>query len=354
MTSRRRLWPSASCAFLAALLLSCGGGGGGGTGGGTTDPALERYDVGFLSVDKPRGWTATIAGRCGTLALVLTDPQEPLRQLFTFSTIGPVYTDARQPALDQWYVAHGGFDIPWLDAPVVVPFEPGNFLAHWPAIARMKAASAFLAGFPALEGLKLVSMLDRPALLAGARTAEARGLFTRGTRVGEGLFLATVPTAALFPYNGNPGAATGWGYFLCGATAPKGELSARLELFLASLDSFTVTQAYVDECLRESRQQWEAVARAGQTLREASDALWEGWVARTHAEDILAERYSDGFRGVERVYDPSTGAVYEVSAGWYADYDAHRGAYQMSGLEPLPDGDYALWMAAVRAGSQIH
>lgn len=65
----------------------------------------------------------------------------------------------------------------------------------------------------------------------------------------------------------------------------------------------------MDACIEQQQQIWGAVAEAVQTLSEASDIIWEGWQARTHAEDISAEQWTDTYRGVERLYDPGTGEV---------------------------------------------
>ena len=97
------------------------------------------------------------------------------------------------------------------------------------------------------------------------------------------------------------------------------------------------------------------MAEAGKTLREASDIIWEGWVARTHSEDISAEKWTDTHRGVERIYDPDTGEVYEVPAGWYEDYVLHTGEYDVGDLEPLSAEAWELWMkAALDGSSRIH
>jgi hypothetical protein len=143
---------------------------------------------------------------------------------------------------------------------------------------------------------------------------------------------------------------------VCGVTTPKAEFAGKLDLLVASLNSFTVTQRYIDDCITLAQRQWGAVAKAGQTLSEASDMLWDGWVARTHSEDISAEKYSDAFLGQERVYDPATGTVYDVPVGWYDAYDVNRGAYSMSGLQLLPgDASYwDLWMKATTSGNAIH
>jgi hypothetical protein len=343
-------------AALAVLLILAAGCGGGGDRGAPETPGilpLELYNTGFFSISKPRGWTVTTAGSCGTFAFLIRDPQQPLRQIFYFGTVGPVYISQAQKELDASYVAHGGFPHTWLDAPVIDPLTPANYLAHWPDIAAMAAATAFMPSFPRLQDLELIASAPQAAMLPGATSGNARGLFAADGAVGEGMFLATVKL--LSPYNGSPGAGTAYGHFVCGVTAPKNELAGVMARLIESLDSFTITQAYVDNCFTQSQQIWGAVAAAGRTLSEASDIIFEGWQQRTHTEDISAEQWTDAYRDVERVYDPDTGEVYEVPNGWYDTYDLHRGEYDLSGLQPLPDGDWDLWMRAVLDGlNRIH
>jgi hypothetical protein len=340
-----------SAVALAALVaVACGGGGGGqgSTPGPPGTPGLEKFDAGFFSVQKPIGWSVTTAGVCGTFGFLLQDPAEPLRMVFYFGSIGPVYTTQQKKDLDVYacsFSPPGQCPITWVDAPVIDPLTPEGFLSHWPEIADMKAASSYLPAFPHLEGLRLASAKARPSMLSGGATAEVRGLFTRGNKVGEGMFLATS-----MPFM----TGLGYGHLVCGISTPKGEFAAATNLLVASLDSFTVTSEYVNWCFGQSMAQWSAVAAIGRTLSEASDILWDGWVARTHTEDIMAEQYSDGFRGVDRVYDPATGTVYEVPVGWYASYDASRSQYQMSNLQTLPADAWDLWMKAVLSGSGIH
>jgi hypothetical protein len=329
---------------LTVLLTSCGGGSGGGSSG-----PLELHDAGYFSIQKPRGWQVITAGACGTFAFLVRDPADPLRQVFYFGTIGPVYLAESQRTIDQAYMDAGGFPIPWIDAPAVDPLTPAHLLEHWPDVAAMDAATAFMPQFPPLAGLRLVSTTPRPAMLPGGETGEARGLFTLGDRVGEGLFLATVKVFS--PFTGMPAGGTGYSHFVCGVTAPKAEFPEKVELLRTSLDSFTVTQSYADYCFAQSQATWAAVAEAGRTLSEASDILWEGWLARTQAEDVTAESWTDAFRGVERVYDPSTGTVYEVPAGWYDGYDPSHCATQLLLLGT--SDPYDLWMKATVPASEI-
>lgn len=336
---------------LGGLLLGLGCG-----GGSSTDPPsdgdlpLEHFDAGFFSIDKPKGWTIVTSGRCTTFALLAYDPGNPMRQIYYFGSVGPVYMSQAQKDIDEDYMSQGGFAIPWIDAPVVDPFTPENYLAHWPQIADMAAATAFMSKFPKLRELKVVAVDPQNNMLPGGSTAILRGLFTQDGAVGEGMFLVTVLKFADF--TGSPAGGNGYGYFICGATMPKGEFPDAIDRLVASLNTFTITQGYVQDCLDESARIWGAVAEAGRTLSEASDILWEGWQGRSHSEDITAEKWTDGYRGVERVYDPESGEVYEFPAGWYDAYDLNRGQYDMSGLQLLPDDDWNLWMTAPLDGQQ--
>ncbi len=350
----QRAWSPRRVATLAGLLLLAAGCGGGGDGGTAPEQPgqlpFERYSNQYFSIDKPQGWEVKLAGDCTTFAFLARNPQNPLWQIFYFGTIGPVYLNQEQKDLDAWYVSQGGYPNTWMDAPVVNPLTPDNFIAHWPEIAAMQAATAFMPDFPRLQDLHVVATTPQSAMLPGATTANARGMFGLNGSPAEGMFLATVKV--FLPYvPGNPGGGIGYGNLICGVTAPKGEFAANVGRLIESLNSFSVTQAYVDMCYVLQQQRWQTVAEQGRILSEASDIVWEGWQQRTHSQDISAEQWTDGYRGVERVYDPDTGEVYEFANGWYADYDLHRNEFDMSDLQPLPDDNWDLWMRAVLDGT---
>ena len=320
----------------------------------TMTSQLELVDVGptFFSIRKPKGWDIDIRGVCSTLGILMRDPAVPLRQIFYFGLIGPVYLKEQQRQIDQDYVNHGGFPMTWLDAPAVDPLTAENFFVHWPGIAAMKAATDFMPAFPKLTGLTVLSNTPESSMIPGGDSALLRGLFMENGVVGEGQFLGTV--WVYFPFTGVPGGGVGYGSIILGVTAPKGDFKAVEARLISSLESFKVTQGYIDWCILQQRQLWGAVAQEGETLRETSDTIFDGWQNRSHTSDVMAEQGSDAMLGVERVYDPSTQQVYEVPAGWYGNYDAHRGEYTMNDLQPLPPDDWPLWMSVPADGGQIH
>ena len=320
----------------------------------TMSSQLELFDVGatFFSIRKPKGWDIHIGGVCTTLGILIRDPAVPLRQIFYFGLIGRVYLKEQQRQLDLNYVHSGGYPISWLDAPAVDPLTTENFFVHWPGIAAMKAATDFMPQFPKLTGFTMVSNTPQSSAIPNGNSALLRGLFTENGTVGEGQFLGTV--WVVMPFMGVPGAGTGYGGIILGVTAPKREFNDVEATLIASLESFTVTQGYIDWCIVRQGQLWGIVAQEGQTLRETSDMIFEGWQSRSQSSDIIAEKGSDAIRGVERVYDPSTNQVYEVPADWYTNYDAHRGEYSMNDLQLLPSDSFDLWASAPADGSVIH
>lgn len=179
-----------SALAVCAVLVACGGGGGGGGGGddggggggGGQGLALETYDAGFMSLKKPVGWEVSIGGVCTTLGFVVRDPDAPLRQFFFFSSLGPVYTSQAQRDFD-WQVTGGNMTlIPYLDAPVVAPLSPANFLAHWPGLSTMDAAHSFLAEFPLMDEAAVVSDAPQAPLLPSGQTSLLRSVFRLGGR----------------------------------------------------------------------------------------------------------------------------------------------------------------------------
>jgi hypothetical protein len=317
--------------------------------------AMETFDVGptFFSIRKPKGWEVHIAGVCGTLGILIRDPAAPLRQIFYFGLIGPVYLKEAQRQIDLDYINHGGYNlITWLDAPAVDPLTTENFFVHWPIIADMEAATAFMPEFPKLTGLSVISSTPLTSMIPGGNSALLRGLFMENGVVGEGQFLGTA--WVLSPFTGVPTGGTGYGSIILGITAPKDEFKNIETTLVASLDSFTVTQAYIDWCAWQQWKLWNAVAEEGRTLSKTSDMIFDGWQNRSASSDIMAEKGSDAMLGVDRVYDPATGQVYEVPVGWYTSYDANRTGYDMSDLQLLPGNDLGLWTSAPADGSLIH
>jgi hypothetical protein len=325
-------------------LLACGQGGGDGASSGHQSLKLEKFDGGFFTIEKPQGWGIVTAGHCGTFAFLIRDPGSPLRQIFFFGEIGPVYLSQQQKQIDHQYVNMGGYPSAWLDMPVVSPLTAGNFLSQLHLIAQTQVARQFMLECPRLENFHLVATTPSASPIQGAGTELVRGLFTKDGQTGEGLFMATV--APLLPSLGSPGGGIGCGFLVMGVTAPTREFGAMAGDLIRSLESFNLDPSYISSCMQAQNQAWSGVMKAGNTLREASDIIMEGWESRNQTHDILAQKWSDTTLDHERLVDVETGTVYEFDNGFYDNYDLNRERCEITNLQRLPDDDHDLWMQA--------
>lgn len=313
-------------------------------------PPLRTFNHGAFHLEVPQGWAVAVAGDCASLAFVAQDPQEPLRKVFYFGMVGPVYQSPMQQQMDRQYMMAGGYPIDWHDMPVVNPLTPENLLVNFSQIASSQVAQRFMPGCPRLEQFQVVSShpLATPLTTPGAHRALVRGVFTENGQVAQGVFSLT--TAPYMPMTGRPGGGTAYGFLLAGITAPSSEIDEWQPLLLSSLGSYAVRPAYVQRCLMRSEADFQAVAEAGKALRSTSDQLMESWQSRNRSDDIVAAKRSDAILGKERLYDPDSGEVYEFENGFYDRYQLNAGDYRNSNLQPLPGSDHGLWTAPARDG----
>ncbi|MCK4462200.1 MAG: hypothetical protein KAW46_10370, partial [candidate division Zixibacteria bacterium] len=179
-------------------------------------PVLEKHGGGHFSIDKPKGWDVITAGACADFAFVIRDPSEPLRQVFSFGEVGPVYVSEYQKQLDYQYMNMGGYPIAWIEMPVVDPLTPSNFLQQFHLIAGTDVARSFMPQCPKLQDLEVISATPQACPITGGSTELIRALFSKDGRLGEGLFLVTV--AVVMPMTGSPGSGIAYGMNILGVT----------------------------------------------------------------------------------------------------------------------------------------
>jgi hypothetical protein len=326
---------------LSLLTMSCADAGDAGQARSSTTIDLENYNGGFFSIEKPKGWSVITAGSCSTFAFLASDPSEPLKQVFYFGEVGPVYLSEQQRQIDYQYMNMGGYPVTWIDMPAVYPLTPGNFLKQFHSVAKSRIGQGFMPQIPRLENIKVISSVAQPNPFSGATTELVRALFTQGGNLGEGLFLVTV--APMLPFAGGPGGGIGYGFCFIGITAPKSAFPNLEATLSKSIASFTFGQSYVQNCLAQQAETYKGLLKAGKTLSEASDIIVQGWENRNKTDDIISEKYSDATLGRERLYDPNTGDVYEFENGFYDKYKLDQNKFEMNNLQPLPNDNHELW-----------
>lgn len=295
------------------------------------------HNAGPFTIQLPVGWKLITRGQGSTLAFLARDPNNPLRQVFFFGLVGPLYADPRQPHVDLRYMRAGGIPTPHYGNPVIAPVTAENFLAHWAAVMKTPMAQRFMPEAPPLNRLELIWSVPAPCLLPMGSAKLMRALFVQDRQLGEGLFSATL--CQTLPFTGMPGGGTCHAAWFTGITAPKRELAALQADLTRVIKSFRVDPEY-------ARRHSGSTARIDRTLSETSDIIMDGWVKRNKQLDIVAEKRSDAILGRERIYNPQTRQVYEFTNGFYERYRLKRHKYDMSNLQPLPGNDHGLWTAA--------
>lgn len=351
----KKHFPLPLVSLLALLTLGCGSGSDPINGEmpphSPPPPSIKtvQYDAGPFTIEIPQGWQVETGGQCATLAFVVRDPGNPLNQFFFFSNVGPVYLSQQKKMFDQQYVNSGGYDIAWLDMPVVMPLTPDNFMKSWQYIVSSRIGRGFMRHLPTLTDFQPIDeqRASNSLMVPGSDYKLIRGLFQEKGRPGQGMFsLGTVPQTY---------AGLGFGVFVAGVITDHRSFQALIGPLSRCLDSFYLKESYAQDCRRMQAQQFEAMLQVGRTLSETSDIITRGWQNRSQTSDILSEKWSDTILGKERLYDPDSGEVYEFDQGFYDRYRLNTAQYNRPSLIPLPDGNAALWgKAPLNGNARVH
>lgn len=314
-----------------------------------TKPALapkltlvEHSVPGVLTIKKPQGWSFYKTGEYDTLAILTQDEQEPLRQVFLFSNIGLFYTSQDQKDLELSYQKSRGYSIPWIDMPILSPLDGTSFFLSFQHIMNSMIGRAFLAQgkMPMPAGFDdpiIISQQEIDPVVLNLPAYLIRAILTRGNEAAQRMFVVT-PVQDGFGH--------GSALIVAGITAPVREYYSVQPDLIAILNSLQLEPSYVEDGVRVIGENGEVYRQISKTLSETSDVIIQGHQKRSKVDDLQIEKEGDKIKGLERVYDPDTGEVYEVVNGFYDHYDTHRGDYKKNNLKLLPTDDYQLWNVA--------
>lgn len=181
---------------------------------------LEKFNMpGIFTMDKPKGWEVYKAGEYNTLAFLTRDENEPLRQAFLFGEIGIFYIDGNQKNTEVYYQNNGGYKVPWIDMPVVSPFNGTTFFKNFYNIMNSEIGKNFLgtANMPIPRGLDQIEVISEEnisPLLPGMSTILVRAILTNNGKAAQGMFTLSI-------YSDSYG--HGSAYLVSGVTAPVNE-----------------------------------------------------------------------------------------------------------------------------------
>jgi len=300
----------------------------------------EKYNLpGIFTMDRPKNWKVYKAGDYNTLAFLTRDENEPLRQAFMFGEIGIFYVNQNQKNTEINYQNNGGYKVPWIDMPVVSPFDGTTFFKNFYSIMNTQIAKNFLGagnmpipcGFQQIE---IVSEENIEPIFPGMSTVLVRAILMNNGKAAQGMF-------TLSSYKDAFG--HGSAYLVAGVTAPINEYVSVKDTLLSTIKSFKMEDSYVQAGINVINENGERFKQISRTISETSDIITKGWDERNKSFDVRVGKKSDEIMGVERVYDSASGEVYEVENGFYDYYKTHEDQYSQKNLQQLPDANYDLW-----------
>lgn len=301
---------------------------------------LESFVMpGVFTMNKPKGWNVYRAGEYNTLAFLTRDENEPLRQAFTFGEVGIFYVNSNQKDLEIYYQNNNGYTVPWVDMPVVSPFNGTTFFENFYSIMNSQIGKNFLnsANMPMPSGFEQIEIISEETidpLFYGMSTVLVRAILIDNDKVAQGMF-------TLSTYEDAYG--HGSAYLVSGITAPVNEYISVKDTLLSTIKSFSMEDTYIQDGINVINENGEIFRQISQTINETSDIITNGWYERNKNFDVRIGKKSDQIMNVERVYDTNSGEVYEVENGFYDYYKTHQDQYIQKNLEPLLDTNYDLW-----------
>ncbi len=293
----------------------------GAAAGGTIQLTPFASGDGGFTFNAPSGWKIESLGQCSTKSMAAYDPQNPIRRVFAINT-NSIAMRISQNTAEQ--VAIDG--LPALT----------QFVSAYGSVSNVQVVAGTRQAYPATQGI--AGMVDAAVFDV---TLTIDGKPAKG-QVGTYIYDPSYGTLGVV-YLSLAGAIAEPEAFdsLIGQAYP-GEKRGPLG---KSVGSFEVSQSYANACTASG--QADSSRRTGdlsRTLSETSDIVTGGYNERSAVNDRIAEKWSDTTLGVDRVYDPTNDAVYQVPNDFYDNYDINRQKFEKSDLQPLSPNqwnDYA-------------
>lgn len=285
---------------------------------------LVDYKTSDFSMKIPEGWSVTAGGIGMYHAIRVTDPKNPINQVFFLLKAQPLlHSETGKDYYRQSYQMYGGNYNMMADAPVLSSPSTENFFKifnSFVSFAKTYESTYSSFDFPSFGSFKSVerfasnsnmrSQAISPALLRATFTDAA------GTK-GEGLF-----TADIIDFAGNmmSGFGIDAGYYMAyniaAITCEENSLIEWKDILCQSLSSIDYSQSYVNSAIQQSNESTASAMQIRNELSSISDGIMDSWEKRNTSQDIISQKQSDATLGLERIYDTEKDEIYMAKNGW--------------------------------------
>ena len=299
----------------------------------------EKYETADFSITIPKGWVVTSGGTNIYHSIRVSDPNEPLNQMFVLLKADILlHSQAGKDAWQQNYNAGNTQAAIFTKAAVLEnPSTEGFFKIFSQYTAFATEAEPAYSGytFPRFDNFTVTERYPStsPMKSSALGDEQLRATFTDNGKEGEGLFAASVVDFGSYMISGGNvvgyqlQAADGGYYMAYNVVAVTAAKDTFIEWESVLTDCFKTLQysdSFVSATNQASNEKVALAKQISQNFNVTMDGFMSSWESRNKSQDIMSQKQSDAILGYERVYDTETNEIYKATNGFTDAYDGKR------------------------------
>lgn len=299
----------------------------------------EKYETADFSVTIPKGWTVTTGGTNIYHSIRISDPNEPLNQMFILLKADILlHSQAGKNAWQQSYNMGNTQAAIFAKAPVLENPSTEEFFKIFPQYAAFVSdVEPDYSGYT-FPGFESFTVTDRYASASSMKSVAIgdellRATFTDNGKSGEGMFAASVVDFGSAMISGgnvvNYQLQTADGgyymaYNIVAITAAKDTFIEWESVLTDCMKTLQYSDSFINATNRASNEKVALAKQISQNFNQTMDAMMSSWESRNKSQDIMSQKQSDATLGYERVYDTETNEIYRATNGFTDVYDGNR------------------------------
>ena len=299
----------------------------------------EKFETADFSVTIPKGWTVTWGGTNIYHSIRISDPNEPLNQMFLLLKADILlHSQAGKDAWQQNYNLGNTQAALFAKAPVLAnPSTEGFFKIFPQYTAFVSEVEPDYAGyvFPDFDNFTVTDRYPSASSMKSVAIGDEllRADFTADGKKGEGLFSASVVDFGSSMISGGNVVnyqlqAVDGGYYMAynivAVTAVKDTFIEWESVLTDCMKTLQYSDSFVNATNQASNEKVALAKQISRNFNATMDAMMSSWENRNRSFDIMSQKQSDAILGYERVYNTDTGEIYKATNGFTDVYDGSR------------------------------
>lgn len=299
----------------------------------------EKFETADFSVTIPKGWTVTWGGTNIYHSIRISDPNEPLNQMFLLLKADILlHSQAGKDAWQQNYNLGNTQAALFAKAPVLAnPSTEGFFKIFPQYTAFVSEVEPDYAGyaFPDFDNFTVTDRYPSASSMQSVAIGDEllRADFTDNGKKGEGLFSASVVDFGSYTISGGnvvnyqlQGVDGGYymAYNIVAVTAVKDTFIEWESVLTDCMKTLQYSDSFINATNQASNEKVALAKQISRNFNATMDAMMSSWENRNRSFDIMSQKQSDAILGYERVYNTDTGEIYKATNGFTDVYDGSR------------------------------